>query len=500
MYNKHKALPVVSKGRTPPLAEKISLIIPLRLTANTYEGALRLSRLCATVPRDLFDIVISDYGTQEAYAGPIRALEAEGIAVVRHPAPGKLFSIGHARDFGVQMARQRIVLFNDIDFLGTPAMYRQIHAEAVRRNIGANLFDFFCVPVLFLTEEGTRAWFAAIEKGELFLRQSRPEWLEQAASDIQFTAFGSSAMVVNRHHYLSLGGHDANFSGHGAEDYDLLHRLASLAPKGPRPNDYFTDFKDNGVRSFWGFRAFFALHGLDVLARDIHLVHLWHPRRMEKGYFRSRPNFRHLKRLMLRFDRMAAMPLPLTDPARTARWLVFYRTAADLALLRQLLPLSGYYRLTRTRGLPSASGLAGMAKTEGADTIVIAPGVRGKTGSLGPEASLRDMCLVHFRAGADPNSLELTTVRTAVETRATVRSHAILSESGKVLFRMWPRLDLGGGAALESGDIPPPEPLSSPIFSTFGGETLLDKAVHPRPGRKKKSGLWVKLKRRLTGY
>ena len=331
------------------MTQKITLIVPLRLTANTHEGALRLKRLCATVPRDLYDILISDYGTEDAHAGPISALAAEGIDVVSHPAPGKIFSIGHARDFGVQMARQKVTLFNDIDFIATPDMYRQIHAEVVRRNIAANLFDFFCVPVLFLTEAGTTSWFRHVAEQQPFVERNDVDWLESVPSDIQFTAFGSSAIVVNRHHYLSLGGHDPDFSGHGAEDYDLLHRLASLAPKGPRPHDYYTDYKTNSVRQYWGFRPFFALYGLEAFQRGLHLVHLWHPRRKEKGYFRSRPNFRHLKKVMLRFDRNGGMPLPLADLNSGERWVVYHAGDTDIALMRQILPFCAAYHFVDAR-------------------------------------------------------------------------------------------------------------------------------------------------------
>ena len=141
--------------------EKITLVIPLRLTGATFEGEMRLERICAAVPQDLFEILISDYGTHDEHRGPIDALARAGIRVERHPSPHKLFSIGQARDFGVQMARSRVIIFNDIDFLATPAMYRAIHAEAVRRDLFRNLFDFFCVPVFFLTELGTRQWLAA---------------------------------------------------------------------------------------------------------------------------------------------------------------------------------------------------------------------------------------------------------------------------------------------------------------------------------------------------
>ena len=60
--------------------DKIALIIPLRLTGATYEAEARLGRICANVPRELFDIVISDYGTRPEHRGPIDAL------TVRRPA------------------------------------------------------------------------------------------------------------------------------------------------------------------------------------------------------------------------------------------------------------------------------------------------------------------------------------------------------------------------------------------------------------------------------
>jgi predicted glycosyltransferase involved in capsule biosynthesis len=483
------------------LTDKISLIIPLRLTANTFEGELRLRRICDTVPRDLFDILISDYGTEDAHAGPLRALEAEGVAVVRHPSPKALFSIGDARDFGVRMARGKVVLFNDIDFFGTPDMYRAIHAEATARDIARNMFDFFCVPVLFLTEEGTQAWFGSVEADTPFVAEFSVEWTERAVRDVQFAAFGSSAMVVNRHHYLSLGGHDPNFSGHGAEDYDLLHRLASLAPKGPRPNDYFTDFKDNGVRTYWGFRACFALHGLDVFAHGVHLVHLWHPRRMEKGYFRSRPNFRHLKRVMRRFDRAGQMPLPLTDSAGEGTWLVVYRSAQDIAMLRQILPLAHRYELLKARTLPPAHKLAAMAAERNADRIVLAPDASAERARLEGEAALAGIDLVQLRHAGPDGACEVTFRPHAGAVRTVVASaEALRSDKGKVIYRGWHNLDCPGLGFIESGDRPRSEPLSSPIFASFGGESLLDRTLHPRPARKKKSTLWVKLKRRLTGY
>ncbi|MCV3766639.1 galactosyltransferase-related protein [Rhizobium sp. TRM95796] len=477
---------------------KITLIIPLRLTAETYEGELRLRRLVAAIPRDLFDILIADYGTSEAQAKPLRLIEASGVEVARHPRPERLFSIGKVRDFGAVMARNPVIMFNDVDFYGSPDMYRAIHAEAMRRDLARNRFDFFTVPVLFLTEAGVDSWFSDMTAGLPFIKQNTPDWLESQGDFVQSTAFGSSAMVINREHYLSLGGHAPEFSGHGAEDYDILHRLAALAPKGPRPHAYLTDFKDNGVRNYCGFRAFFALYGLEAFERGVHLVHLWHPRRREKGYFRPGPNFRLLRRLMRAFDKAGAMPSPLSDARGQGAWLVYCRSAADVMLMRQILPHASRYRIVRRRRAPGPARLLADARDMRADAILVAPDVAGRV--VAPEG--QGLAIYHFSPGAEAG--DYTVIRHPPQMSSCAeamggRALDIRSDRGAVLFRSWVRFDGGSLGRIESGDIPPPLSLDDPLFASFGGPEAAARARRARIKPKKKSGWWVRLKRRLTG-
>lgn len=481
--------------------QKISLIVPLRLTAGTFEGQLRLQRLCQTVPRDLFDIVISDYGTEDRYAGPIRALAAAGIEVAHHPSPGRLFSIGHARDLGVQVARQKVVLFNDIDFIGTPDMYRDIHAEALRRNIAANLFDFFCVPVLFLTEQGSRSWFRSMEEGRSFLQSTDIDWVENAAVDIQFAVFGSSAMVINRDHYLSLGGHAAKFSGHGSEDYDLLHRLASLAPRAPRPHDYYTDYKTNSVRKYWGFRPFFALYGLELFAQNLWLVHLWHPRRKEKGYFRPSQNTRLLRRLMLRFDHNGDQPMPLADLTSGVKMLAFAGGAADQVLMRPLLARAAAYELKKVRALPDPEKIPAIAK--GARWIVIGPGVKADMALIENAPALGDFALLRLEAGTSEGTYRLRVVGPKDVTGSgfcgEISPEPILTSAGRLAALRWPPMVIPGLGEVGAPPAPPPLDLRSPVFESFGRD--VDEPGRHRPPRRRKKSHWtVRLWRRITGY
>ena len=480
------------------MTEKIALIIPIRLTGATFEGEARLSRICNTVPRDLFEILISDYGTPPEHRAPLDALAANGVRVVSHPSPHQLFSIGQARDYGVQMATSPVIIFNDIDFFGTEAMYRAIHAEAMRRRMAENLFDFFCVPVLFLTEEGTREWLAAPDDTKPFKDSLAVEALEADRARIQSVAYGSSAMVVNRHHYLSVGGHDPRFTGHGAEDYDLLHRLAGLAPKGPRPHDYYADYKDNNIRHYWGFRPFFALYGLDLLPVGGHLVHLWHPRRKEKGYFRPGRNFRLLRKVMKRFDRMGDQPMPLAHLAGGGgKWLVVYRNDRDLALLRQLLPLSAGYRAIRARTYLQAGKRLWKLDPAGVTRILVAPSLVGDPGDLIPH--LPPAAHIFWLQG--PDAQDGMTFRGKdghVAAAGTV--HTVVNPSGRSVMTYWQGVKLPGLPHLSTGAIPPTQDAGAPLFASFGREQVLVKDKRTRPVKKKKSPILVRFRRWITGY
>ena len=478
---------------------KIALIIPIRLTGATFEAGERLARICDIVPQDLFEILISDYGTAPEHCAPLDAARAKGARVVQHPSPHQLFSIGRARDFGVQMSTASVIIFNDIDFCGTEAMYRRVHAESARRRMADNPFDFFCVPVLFLTEQGTRDWLGAADDAKPFASALTVDALEQDRARIQSVAYGSSAMVVNRNHYLSLGGHDPRFTGHGAEDYDLLHRLAAFAPKGPRPHDYFTDYKDNNVRKYWGFRPFFALYGLDVLPRGVHLVHLWHPRRMEKGYFRPAQNFRLLKRVMKRFDSTGGQPMPLPAlAAGSGKWFVIYADHHDLERFRQLLPMSTGYELVQA---PSAEAAARKVESIGVPDDVtdffVGPGVTGDLTALARRFPSTTRCF--FMRGPDDNGVVRVSDRGgAIVASGTIRE--MRAPNGAAVMTCWQDLALPGLPCLSSGAIPPIQDADAALFESFGREQVLSKDRRNRPARKKKSSPLVRLWRRITGY
>lgn len=320
------------------------MIITVRLSPGVFQSGERLRAICDVIPGDLFDVTIIDYGTAPQYRAPLDELQQAGFHVVRHPSPHATFSIGQARDYGVQKSRHPVVMFHDIDFHAPPEIYRGIHAEAEKRGLNRLTKDFFCVPVLFLTEEGTRLYHASAAKGLHLPVAPTLDAIRAADSLLQFPSYGSSAMVINRHHYLATGGHDTRFYGHGAEDFELLHRLATLHPKGERPPNYYIDYKYKDIVPYRGFRPYFAKYGLDVLERGLFLVHSWHPVRDDKDYRRRRKNFALLRKVMKEFDRKRTHLRPLADlTSKESLLLVCNEKHPTFGALRQFLSLFGDY-------------------------------------------------------------------------------------------------------------------------------------------------------------
>ena len=325
---------------------KITIIIPLRITENVYQAKDRLTRIISKVPAEKFNILIVDYGTPVEFLHALSEIESEAVTIIRYEAGNRIFSIGHARDIGVQHAPDAVVIFHDIDFFCDTLMYERIYLEVNSRDMINNAYDFFCIPVFFLSEAGSRLILEMDQEGSISSNKIHRHLFELTPGITDFPAYGSSAIVVNKYHYLGIGGHSREFFGHGAEDYDVLHRLGSYYKKGPRTADYYLDTKTNHIAEYKGFRAYFSLYGLDVFSKGIFQVHLWHPKRIISGYQQSNRNFAILTDLMKKFDRNKDQPMPLADLSKNTKSLALVdQSSKTFMALRHALPLFGELNL-----------------------------------------------------------------------------------------------------------------------------------------------------------
>ncbi|RVI58936.1 glycosyltransferase [Sinorhizobium medicae] len=336
---------------------KMSIIVPLRLSEALFEGLPRLETLIQNAPADRFEVVVVDYGSPPKAAADLGALVANfnHAKLIRVEADAEPFSAGIARNIGAQNATSPVIMFNDVDCLASPNMYEKIHKEARARRIDVNAYDFFAIPIAFLTFEGveeyqkTHASYEPCDADSLF----HYHIIRGEKQFIWFMAYSGSTIVVNRLHYLSIGGTSPIFHGHGAEDYEVKLRLAAYRPVGRKPLDYYRNTKNNQMQDYVGFRTYLSLYAYEVAFRGIYMVHLWHPRRevnsINQGanavsYKQTERNFALLGEMMKEFDNSGKQPGALADRTADRKTLVLCRPASTaLETLRQALPLLGQY-------------------------------------------------------------------------------------------------------------------------------------------------------------
>ncbi|WP_069383569.1 glycosyltransferase [Halomonas caseinilytica] len=278
-----------------------SIIVPLRAQAVEQREILRLHRLLETIPAG-FEVIIVDDGSEPTVRRYIRniveqrRLQGQVVCGVYLRTRHRRFSLARARNRGARAARSPVVIFHDVDFLALTKVYQRLLIHIREVELATRPEHFFCVPVAFLTEEGTEHFlthFEASEEAWCFRkRHNHPH------ERMNFLVQGSSCIVTNRDDLLAMGGHDEGFKGHGAEDFELLHRLSCQFPIAPRPPEYTRNMGSGPITEYRGFRAYFALYGEECRQQGCTLVHLWHPKRTEKGYYRHKQNFKRLQAVM----------------------------------------------------------------------------------------------------------------------------------------------------------------------------------------------------------
>jgi predicted glycosyltransferase involved in capsule biosynthesis len=279
-----------------------TLIVPYRIETAGDESARRLQTLLTHIPDEIAIIVVDDSASSDLrIATETRVRNRAGATYINaYPGCERIFSVGRSRDIGTEAAATEFVMFHDVDFTGTAITYRKLNSKAFLNALfGGEPKAFACIPVLFLDQIGT----ALARRFGLNRNQRTTDILRRALERTRRgrLVLASSALLARRSTLLDAGGHSEQFEGHGAEDFELIHRLSLTYPLGERPPDYAYDC---GSRAgpLTGFRGYFARYGKAPLAAGTVLYHLWHEKRQtDPRYWELRQeNFARLRLLLTR--------------------------------------------------------------------------------------------------------------------------------------------------------------------------------------------------------
>lgn len=324
---------------------KLSVIFPVRVSNNRQyilDNIQRILSLNST--NSEIEYLLIDSGSTSFFSKKIKDLcDNHNTKYIYQDTRSQTFSIGRARDYGAQLASGECVIFLDVDLVFDKDFYKKILEEIACRGMQISITEYFCIPCFYIDEDFSKDFIADSDIGNsVKYRNLRNSYDNGDSSGIQSFAPATSLLVINRWHLLSIGGHRKEFSGHGSEDFDLAHRLATYARKYHRTYNYYIDKKDYSSIEYEGFRAYFSMAGYSVYNNNLFAVHIWHPRPKDKYQVSTHKNKELLQVFMKEFDEGLSKIDPLEDLSRNESTLIFgVRKDTAWLSIRQLIPLLG---------------------------------------------------------------------------------------------------------------------------------------------------------------
>lgn len=258
---------------------QLSVIIPFRCENKATDYLMsRLEDLLNSLPKNpVLEFMVVDSGSAPPYQDQCQKLcQQYQVTYIHHESFGQPFSIGACRDFGVRHAHGKAVSFLDVDLRVAPDFWQRLLVLMEAWGISKYKKSFLAIPCLYLTQEGTIEFLEVdsdIKFTDFYLR-----YLQGDKVAIENFALCSSVMVVDKVHYMSVGGHDLEFRGHGYEDFELYHRLLCEEDIIPKTKEYYLDQKTWNTFTYKGFRSHLAMIGRPAMMMNLFVVHLWHPR------------------------------------------------------------------------------------------------------------------------------------------------------------------------------------------------------------------------------
>lgn len=191
------------------------------------------------------------------------------------------FSLASCRNYGARFVQTPTMMTLDVDYVLTQETLEKLLKIIKIKEIAENPARFLVLPCVFLNEFGTQKF----ANGELVEEEIQYQLVFNDKKHFDFCSPASSSVVLNTYTFLELGGYDESFVGFGYEDFDFLSRLLRHCATFeilPKEIKYFAP--NWTMNSFRGFRAWYALVGLEAMFYGISLYHLWHIRPNQNGY------------------------------------------------------------------------------------------------------------------------------------------------------------------------------------------------------------------------
>lgn len=254
----------------------LTVIITIR-AASHYDmiGRLRHRLIDTRMPANISFMVVDEGSPYPDADRMVETCAELGFDYIRIDTEKMNFCAATARNIGACNARSKFIMHEDVDLFPYPGYYQDLLEEIEIQGLDKHSTRFVTVPAIYLTEDATEAVLA----GKLSKNAILHDHLTKGPLTIT-TLPASSAIIVNRMHYLAIGGYNEKFNGWGLEDLEYAYRLVRstqtfLTPQDPQwliEGGYVTH------SAYRGWRSQFRLHGDLLMRKGIVTFHAHHPK------------------------------------------------------------------------------------------------------------------------------------------------------------------------------------------------------------------------------
>ena len=319
----------------------LSVIIPYRSTDTLPYIAERIAEKSHFKSTNEIEFIFVDAGSSYRAEELKQKIRQNNNKYIRIENENEIFSPGMTRNMGIREAQGDVLTFMDADYDCEDAMFEQIMEMIRAKKIDTNKNEFFIIPCLFLTENGTRK----------LAKYSKEERRSLAMNDlvygknklVHFLGIVSSSIVVNRAKFLALGGNRREMFGHGFEDFESLYRVISSSGKVKDIPEKMSEFNPSwqGTK-YEGHRAYLSLMAREALAQGIFMIHNWHGKMPADYKGTSSINFDKFTRFISDFEKNENMPLPMCGIEGKHR-VLFVHSGSKYSMVwhRDLMPYIG---------------------------------------------------------------------------------------------------------------------------------------------------------------
>lgn len=255
----------------------LTIIVPIDFSRRSREIFQRVTRLCKAISGTDIQLILGCASEPRRWISKLAKVLVQYPHVHMATADKCTSHLAKLRNIALAEVQTRYVLFLDVDIYPDLDQIRYAYEEVKRSKEQVCMY-----PCLYLSKAGSR------KLGRIPTQDFQSYYYQFKRNLILHLAFPSSIIICDHTSIQSIGGFDANYVGHGYEDFDFMIRLFLYKGLMPASSKLCIDEAYMAPMMAVGFRAEMSKVHLHQLIGQNYFVHDFHCKDKKENYYQQR--------------------------------------------------------------------------------------------------------------------------------------------------------------------------------------------------------------------